>query len=252
MRLSKRPTPRASRRSRSASASRGTSRPRCKRSRRRNVIGLAEGSDPALKSEAVIFSAHWDHLGIGSRMPSAWITSTTAPWTMRPAAPSCWKSPASGRARTPAQTLSHFPGHDRGGAGPPRRGLLRAASAHSAGQDRHQSQLRHHSSARHPGVGESSAGAERTTAWPTVQKAAQKHQLAIEPDRMAHLGYFYRSDHFALARSGVPAFSIYPGEKIQGKPAGFARKAPTNTSPRSITRPRTSFMRTGISTAIPS
>src|SRR5205807_1338416 len=31
----------------------------------RNVIALAEGSDPALKSEAVIFSAHWDHLGIG-------------------------------------------------------------------------------------------------------------------------------------------------------------------------------------------
>src|SRR5207302_9411624 len=31
----------------------------------RNVIGLVEGSDPALKSEAVIFSAHWDHLGVG-------------------------------------------------------------------------------------------------------------------------------------------------------------------------------------------
>src|SRR5580698_1003931 len=30
-----------------------------------NVIAKVEGSDPQLKSEAVIFTAHWDHLGIG-------------------------------------------------------------------------------------------------------------------------------------------------------------------------------------------
>src|SRR6185295_15921697 len=31
----------------------------------RNVIGVVEGSDPKLKSEAVLFTAHWDHLGVG-------------------------------------------------------------------------------------------------------------------------------------------------------------------------------------------
>ena len=31
----------------------------------RNVIAKVEGSDPQLKSEAVMFTAHWDHLGIG-------------------------------------------------------------------------------------------------------------------------------------------------------------------------------------------
>src|SRR6185437_12288092 len=30
-----------------------------------NVVGRVEGSDPALKSEAVVFTAHWDHLGVG-------------------------------------------------------------------------------------------------------------------------------------------------------------------------------------------
>ncbi|MEP6961665.1 MAG: M28 family peptidase, partial [Acidobacteriota bacterium] len=30
-----------------------------------NVIARVEGSDPKLKDEAVVFSAHWDHLGIG-------------------------------------------------------------------------------------------------------------------------------------------------------------------------------------------
>ncbi len=31
----------------------------------RNVVAKVEGSDPQLKGEAVVFSAHWDHLGIG-------------------------------------------------------------------------------------------------------------------------------------------------------------------------------------------
>ena len=30
-----------------------------------NVIGIVEGSDPKLKEEAVVFTAHWDHLGVG-------------------------------------------------------------------------------------------------------------------------------------------------------------------------------------------
>src|SRR5258708_11793653 len=32
----------------------------------RNVVARIEGSDPKLKEEAVLFSAHWDHLGIGT------------------------------------------------------------------------------------------------------------------------------------------------------------------------------------------
>jgi len=31
-----------------------------------NVVGLLEGSDPALKKQVVVFSAHFDHLGIGA------------------------------------------------------------------------------------------------------------------------------------------------------------------------------------------
>ena len=58
-----------------------------------------------------------------------------------------------------------------------------------------------------------------------MQDVARRHKLEIEPDKMAHLGHYYRSDHFALARNGVPAFSLSPGEKIKGKPADFARKA---------------------------
>ena len=68
-------------------------------------------------------------------------------------------------------------------------------------------------------------GSERTTAWPMVKSVAEKHHLEIEADQRAHLGIFYRSDHFSMARAGVPAFSVAAGMKIKGKPADFARKA---------------------------
>src|SRR6202035_2752606 len=68
-------------------------------------------------------------------------------------------------------------------------------------------------------------GAERTTAWPTVKAAAAKHGLEIEEDQRAHLGIFYRSDHFSMARAGVPAFSVTAGMKIKGKTKDFAIKA---------------------------
>jgi Zn-dependent M28 family amino/carboxypeptidase len=34
-----------------------------------NVVAMIEGSDPKLKHEFVIYSAHWDHLGIDERLP---------------------------------------------------------------------------------------------------------------------------------------------------------------------------------------
>src|SRR5262249_14287335 len=68
-------------------------------------------------------------------------------------------------------------------------------------------------------------GADRTTAWPIVKAAARKNGLAIEVDQRAHLGIFYRSDHFSMAPAGVPAFSVSAGMKIKGKPQDFARKA---------------------------
>src|SRR5262249_12275666 len=41
----------------------------------------------------------------------------------------------------------------------------------------------------------------------------------------AHLGIFYRSDHFSMAQAGVPAFSVAAGTKIRGKSKDFVQKA---------------------------
>ena len=188
----------------------------------RNVIGIAEGSDPALKSEAVLFTAHWDHLGtnqsnIGTNTfygaldngsGCAILLEMARVWSAQQPRP---KRSAVFLATTAEES-----------------GLLGAAyyAEHPAIPLGKTAIDLNFDTVLPLGVPESVvvSGAERTTAWPMVQAVARKHHLEIEPDKMAHLGFYYRSDHFALARGGVPAFTVFPGERIAGKPADYARK----------------------------
>lgn len=189
----------------------------------RNVIGIVEGSDPTLKSEAVLFTAHWDHLGMGK---SSIGTQSTFNGALDNAS-GCGILLEMARAWAGQKVK------------PKRSAIFLATTAEENGL------LGAYYYAAKPsiplgktainlnfdtvipiGVPESVvvSGAERTTAFPLVQQIAKQHKLDIEPDKNAHLGFFYRSDHFALARGGVPAFSVYPGEKFKGKPADFAKK----------------------------
>jgi TonB family protein len=60
------------------------------------------------------------------------------------------------------------------------------------------------------------SGAERTTFYPTVEATAKQFKLAIRPDAHPEAGHYYRSDHFSLARVGIPSFSINEGLKYAG------------------------------------
>jgi Zn-dependent M28 family amino/carboxypeptidase len=60
------------------------------------------------------------------------------------------------------------------------------------------------------------SGSERIDFWPTVQTVAKDFDLKILPDSHPGAGHYYRSDHFSLARVGIPAFSIDPGDLYEG------------------------------------
>ena len=60
------------------------------------------------------------------------------------------------------------------------------------------------------------AGAERIDFWPTVQRVAKAFDLQLLPDPKPMAGHYYRSDHFSLARVGIPAFSVDQGELFEG------------------------------------
>ena len=65
------------------------------------------------------------------------------------------------------------------------------------------------------------SGAERTSFYPTVESTAKAFQLTIQPDQFPGAGHYYRSDHFSLARYGIPAFSIGQGTLFEGHNAAW-------------------------------
>jgi Zn-dependent M28 family amino/carboxypeptidase len=66
-------------------------------------------------------------------------------------------------------------------------------------------------------------GAERTTFFPSVVTTAQIFGFEIQPDAEPGAGHYYRSDHFSLARAGVPAFSINTALKFAGHPPEWGK-----------------------------
>jgi Zn-dependent M28 family amino/carboxypeptidase len=59
-------------------------------------------------------------------------------------------------------------------------------------------------------------GAERNDFWPTVQAVGRAFDLELLPDPNPGAGGYYRSDHFSLSRAGIPAFSIDQGDLFEG------------------------------------
>jgi len=59
-------------------------------------------------------------------------------------------------------------------------------------------------------------GAQRTTFYPRVEATAKRFGLAIVPDPRPEAGSYYRSDHFSLSRVGIPAFSVDSGTLYEG------------------------------------
>jgi Zn-dependent M28 family amino/carboxypeptidase len=64
-------------------------------------------------------------------------------------------------------------------------------------------------------------GSERTSFYPVVQATAARFGMEIVPDEHPEAGHYYRSDHFSMARAGVPAFSIGSGTLYKGHDAAW-------------------------------
>ena len=61
------------------------------------------------------------------------------------------------------------------------------------------------------------AGAERTSFYPVLESTAKAFGFTIQPDQQPMAGHYYRSDHFSFARVGIPAFSVEQGTLFEGQ-----------------------------------
>ncbi len=67
-------------------------------------------------------------------------------------------------------------------------------------------------------------GADRSSLGPMAQTLAQERNRVVGEDQYPERGYFFRSDHFPLAKAGVPALSISSPREFLGPNAEELRK----------------------------
>lgn len=187
----------------------------------RNVIAKVEGSDPALRNEYVIYTAHWDHFGVGEPVKGDSIYNGAA-------------DNATGTAGLLALAKAY-----KAMPTPPKRStLFLAVTAEEQGL---LGAAYYALSPLYPlAKTVANINMDMLSLWgPTkdltviglgnselddyAQAIAASQQRVLRPDAEPEKGFYYRSDHFNFAKQGVPAFYAEPGIDVIGKPAGYGR-----------------------------
>jgi len=179
-----------------------------------NVVAILPGSDPALKAEYVVLSAHLDHLGISpprlddtaetDRINNGALDNAAGIATMLEVARAAASAPV-----------------------PPRRSIVfLATTAEERGLLGADYYARHPTVPARAIVGNvdldmplllyrftdvTAFGADHSSLGPIVAKAVAPMNIALSPDPFPQEGVFTRSDHYMFVRQGVPAVMLATG-----------------------------------------
>ncbi|WP_293391732.1 M28 family peptidase [Nevskia sp.] len=208
-----------------------------------NVVAMLPGADKAAPRQAVLYSAHYDHLGVAPEM--------TGPPEMDRIF-----NGAIDNATGCAVLLELARAYTSVKEPPPHSVIFAAVTAEEKGM------LGSKYLGEHPpipagqitlnlnfdsfapfGVPESVKllGADRLTFYPSVEKVAKAFKFTIEADSRPLAGSYYRSDHFSMARVGVPAFSVSLGDKYVGQTREWAQEKSREYTAKTYHQPSDEF-----------
>lgn len=184
-----------------------------------NVVGIWEGSDSSLKNEYVLYTAHWDHLGVGEKDANGDNIYNGA------------LDNASGVASilAIAEAITKIPKKEQ----PKRSQIFLFTTAEEQGLLGADWYAKHpifplektaaninHDGANFYGLTEDygALGAKRSDdMWKIIQDVLKERGMSFTSDEIDDKGFYFRSDHFPFAKSGVPALNVESGTKYLNK-----------------------------------
>ncbi len=185
-----------------------------------NVVARVPGA--SANGQAVLYTAHYDHLGIdpdakGDNIYNGAADNGTGCGILLEMA----RAFAQAGVRPPhAVYFAAVTAEEQGLLGSQ---FLGHASAHSCGRNRARSQLRYVAAYRGSALGRPERRRASSTSGRLFRRVAKAFDLALLPDPDPMAGHYFRSDHFSLARVGIPAFSVDQGDLFEGHTPEWGR-----------------------------
>jgi Zn-dependent M28 family amino/carboxypeptidase len=184
-----------------------------------NVVGRVRGAEPG--GNAVLFTAHYDHLGIDPSLQGDQIFNGAADnGTGCGIILEMARAFAQSKMRPPHDMyFASVTAEEQGLLGSQYLGMHPPIPAKNITLDLNYDMLLPIGVPLSVSLG----GAERISFRSTVERVAKKFDLQLLPDPTPSAGHYYRSDHFSLARVGIPAFSIDQGTLFEGHDEAWGR-----------------------------
>jgi len=180
-----------------------------------NVVGLLEGSDPELKNEAIVYTTHWDHLGVGKPIDGDSIyngaldNATGVAGMIETAEAFCLLKQKPKRSVVFVAVTAE------------EQGLLGSAY-HAAYPLFPQAKIAANINTDSlniigPARDLTVIGFGRSTLDDNMIAVAKGQERRVEGDHFPENGSFYRSDQFSFAKKGIPVLYINSGIDYIGK-----------------------------------
>ncbi|HEX8288459.1 MAG TPA: M28 family peptidase [Pyrinomonadaceae bacterium] len=188
-----------------------------------NVVGILPGSDAKLKDEYVIYTAHWDHLGVGApndkgdTIYNGALDNASGVAQVLAIAEAITKLPKTEQPRR-SQVFLFTTAEEQGLLGAEWYAQKQIYPAEKTAANINIDGGNFYGLTRNFGA----LGAERSNLEPIVNDALKARGMTFLPDNRPEQGYFFRSDHFPLAKVGIPALSIRSGDDFVGKTKQFS------------------------------
>jgi len=191
----------------------------------RNVVGVLPGSDPVLRNQYVVYSAHWDHLGRDAKREGDPIFNGAADNAVGVAGLLELARSFGAVPKAPKRSVVFFAptAEEQGLLGAryfARNPPFNLASAvanlnmdglNTWGRTRDLRQV----------------GAGHSTLDDVLRSVARSAGRRLMPDPHPERGMFFRSDHFEFMKLGVPAVYLKAGDEYLDHPAGYGEKRVT-------------------------
>jgi Zn-dependent M28 family amino/carboxypeptidase len=185
----------------------------------RNVLAALPSTGPGA-AEAVLYTAHYDHLGVdpamsGHNIYNGAVDNATGCGVLLELA-RVWSQ----TSKTPPRMIlfAAFTAEEQGLLGSEYLTMRPPVSPGRISVDMNFDALMPIGDLEEIEV----SGASRTTFYSSVEETAKTFGLAIRADSRPEPGFCYRSERFSLARVGIPSFSISEGLKFKGHDEAWA------------------------------